>query len=839
MKIVCTELRARTSLPMWRACASIVALLFGSLAVQAATITVDSVADDVFISAAGLTFSDAAYTAPVSPAYCTLRMAISSANRDAVTGGCAAGSGNDNITFAVPANSTITIAQAAMDPAPFPLTGSVTWLLFSTGNVVITGPGSASLTINGGGLGSGAIGRRTLLFSDNNGPNDAPATITGVSFKEGRSVGGGGGCIFSRESLTLSDVRFEGCEAVGDPGSVGNPAGSVGGGALLMGVAGVADARPNATLSNVKFIGNRAVHGAALAASTSCCGAASFGGSGGTGGGLMGSVSITDTQFIGNVAENNGALRITNGGAATLTNTQFVSNAATTGNNGAFQITGLSGAITLNGGGTVGNSAAGRRGGGSIITVGSAVSSGDAVSVSNWSFIGNVAGADIGGLDILTDTFDVSSNCQYAQLKNVRLTNVYFERNIAKTSRGGFRIGCSGNVALSGVEMTFNEAGDLTSPIGGANGAGHIFDVATLTMDNIRIVANQTFGGVVTLPATQNGGYGVFSVNGPPFASPSLTYPLAHSFAGSRFLVKDNFVTENEAGVSLRPNGAGRNYSLSDSSFTGNRAKGIPGLLLNATGNYTVTNSTFSGNVATAGAGPLLLNTHSDSGTNAFVLRGITSARNGATSDALSIASFSPNANPVAANATVTVSNSIFGQFAFGNGFNPVTAQLLPTVAYAFANSIVEGGSGMPSGACGSNGVACNLDAKLEGLADNGGIVQTFTHALRPGSPAINAGSNVGAPPFDQRGSGFARVINATVDIGAFESPATLASVLPCKLDMDGDNQVTATREGLVLLRSMLGFSAAVAVGGTGISQAQWDATRNNLNANCGTNFSP
>ncbi len=800
----------------------------------AAAISVNSLADNVFVNVSGQTFSDAAYTVAVTPAYCTLRMAISSANRDAATGTCAGGSGADNITFAASLNlattpGTITIAQVAMDPAPFPLTGSATWLLFSTGNVVITGPGSASLTINGGGLGSGAIGSRTLLVSDNNGPNDAPTTITGVSFKEGRNVGGGGGCIFSRESLTLTDVRFEGCEAVGDPGSVGNPAGSVGGGALFMGVAGGADARPNATLSNVKFIGNRAVHGAAVAANASCCGAAAFGG----GGNLIGSVTIADSQFFGNTAEFTGALRIASGTNATITNTQFTSNVATTGHNGAFQITAMSGTVTMNGGGTVGNSALGRRGGGSIITVGSAVSSGDAVSITNWSFIGNAAGADIGGLDILTDTFDAGGNCQYAQLKDVRLTNVYFERNIAKTSRGGFRIGCSANLAMSGVEMTFNEVGNLSSPVGGGNGAGQIFDVATLTMDNIRIVGNKTFGGIITPPATQNGGYGVFTVSGP-----SLNYPLAHSFVGSRFLVKDNVVTENEAGVSLRPNGEGRSYSLSDSSFVGNRAKGIPGLLLNATGNYTITNSTFSGNIATAGAGPILLNTHSDSGKNLVLIRGITSARNGPNGNALNIGAFSPNGNAVASNATVTVSNSILGQFTFGNGVQSVFPQVLPNVTYAFANSVVENGTGLPAGACGANAVICNVDAKLEGLADNGGSVQTYTHALRPGSPALDAGSNTNPLQFDQRGTGFPRIVNGAIDIGAFESTA-LAAVAACTLDMDGDNQVQATREGLVLLRAMLGFSGSAVTNGTGISQGQWDAARNNLNANCGTNFTP
>ena len=80
--------------------------------------------------------------------------------------------------------------------------------------------------------------------------------------------------------------------------------------------------------------------------------------------------------------------------------------------------------------------------------------------------------------------------------------------------------------------------------------------------------------------------------------------------------------------------------------------------------------------------------------------------------------------------------------------------------------------------------------------------------------------------------------MNGTIDIGAFES-TPLTAVLPCKLDMDGDNQVSSTKEGLVLIRAMLGFTSANAVIGTTITQSQWDATRANLNANCGTNFSP
>ncbi|MCB1094131.1 MAG: right-handed parallel beta-helix repeat-containing protein, partial [Verrucomicrobiae bacterium] len=58
----------------------------------------------------------------------------------------------------------------------------------------------------------------------------------------------------------------------------------------------------------------------------------------------------------------------------------------------------------------------------------------------------------------------------------------------------------------------------------------------------------------------------------------------------------------------------------------------------------------------------------------------------------------------------------------------------------------------------------------LEPLADNGG--PTPTHALVPGSPAIDAGFDTGSlPTYDQRGTGFPRVLGASVDIGAVESP--------------------------------------------------------------------
>jgi len=62
-----------------------------------------------------------------------------------------------------------------------------------------------------------------------------------------------------------------------------------------------------------------------------------------------------------------------------------------------------------------------------------------------------------------------------------------------------------------------------------------------------------------------------------------------------------------------------------------------------------------------------------------------------------------------------------------------------------------------------------NTDPMLGPLQDNGG--PTLTHALLPGSPAIDAGDpNLTPPPFyDQRGPDFYRLRNDRIDIGSFE----------------------------------------------------------------------
>ena len=78
----------------------------------------------------------------------------------------------------------------------------------------------------------------------------------------------------------------------------------------------------------------------------------------------------------------------------------------------------------------------------------------------------------------------------------------------------------------------------------------------------------------------------------------------------------------------------------------------------------------------------------------------------------------------------------------------------------------------------------------------------TETHALFPGSPAIDAGDpNISDPPeFDQRGAGFPRIAGGRIDIGAFELP----DVEPPSLVVDRFDDVSDPTDGMTTLREAI-----------------------------------
>ncbi|MCT7958469.1 Calx-beta domain-containing protein [Laspinema palackyanum] len=118
-----------------------------------------------------------------------------------------------------------------------------------------------------------------------------------------------------------------------------------------------------------------------------------------------------------------------------------------------------------------------------------------------------------------------------------------------------------------------------------------------------------------------------------------------------------------------------------------------------------------------------------------------------------------------AAGGTVRAKNTIIAN----NGDNPSYPD--------FAGVLTSGGYnliGNSSGVMGLQGTDIrDVNAMLDLLANYGGT--TATHRLQGSSPAINAGNAtfpspyISSLPFDQRGEGYARILGAAIDIGAFE----------------------------------------------------------------------
>jgi hypothetical protein len=114
-----------------------------------------------------------------------------------------------------------------------------------------------------------------------------------------------------------------------------------------------------------------------------------------------------------------------------------------------------------------------------------------------------------------------------------------------------------------------------------------------------------------------------------------------------------------------------------------------------------------------------------------------------------------------------------------GGIFSPANAVVHNTVVAGnvaltgpdvFAN-LASSGYNLFGNSSGGTGYAptdlLDVNPLLGSLQDNGGPTQTM--ALSPGSPAIDSGDNTNAPDWDQRGPGYPRVVNGTIDRGAFE----------------------------------------------------------------------
>jgi CSLREA domain-containing protein/uncharacterized repeat protein (TIGR01451 family) len=233
--------------------------------------------------------------------------------------------------------------------------------------------------------------------------------------------------------------------------------------------------------------------------------------------------------------------------------------------------------------------------------------------------------------------------------------------------------------------------------------------------------------------------------------------------------VSGNSAAKNGGGVSAPPESASaasvtiNNSTIANNKVTGGVVEGLGGGVY-VLGDLSLTNSTVTGNSAESTAGMV---------------------QGGGVLAALDPTATTPSIVNI---LNSTIAGNSVGAAGVGGGlsiYNP-TPGVVTTLSVK--NTIVAGNTAPAGPNCGSvalltsdhnlssdescmftdPGSKQNVDAKLGPLANNGG--ETDTLALLEGSPAIDAGTNDGCPPADQRG--VSRPQGPTCDIGAYERAA-------------------------------------------------------------------
>ena len=215
---------------------------------------------------------------------------------------------------------------------------------------------------------------------------------------------------------------------------------------------------------------------------------------------------------------------------------------------------------------------------------------------------------------------------------------------------------------------------------------------------------------------------------------------------------------------------------------------GSGGAIYNAYGTLIVTNSTISGNTANFNGGGIY-NDSLESGNATLTISNSTLSGNTANSNGGGIFSDGSSGGSAALtlhNSTLSDNSAPSGGGIYNYGdLGGATLDLTDTIlktGVSGANIVNlsgivtshgynlsdDNGGGFLTGP----GDQINRDPMLGPLQPNGG--PTDTHALLPGSPAIDTGDPNFTPPpvYDQRGPSFWRVRNGRIDIGSFEVQA-------------------------------------------------------------------
>jgi hypothetical protein len=332
------------------------------------------------------------------------------------------------------------------------------------------------------------------------------------------------------------------------------------------------------------------------------------------------------------------------------------------------------------------------------------------------------------------------------------LSNSTFLGNSATDGSGGGLYNDAGSTAtVSGCTFSGNTAGNIFAGFGGI-GAG-AYNAGTLS------VTDSIFSSNSVDPSLGGAGSGIFN-----------------DFHGALTVSTSTF-SGNLGNVLLNFYGT---VTISDSAFSANLAiESNAAAILNYSGRMTISGSTFSGNSATDfSLGGAIANGDIMTISNSTFFGNSASVGGAIYNEGTLTVCDSTLAGNSATFEGGGLYNDFFGTLTLANsivalntaGFDSPDISGIVTANF----SLIQNTGGIAFTAA-SGGNLTGVDPLLGPLQDNGGPTQTM--ALLPGSPAINAGSNALAvdpatnQPLttDQRGAGYSRIVNGTVDVGAFE----------------------------------------------------------------------
>jgi len=193
----------------------------------------------------------------------------------------------------------------------------------------------------------------------------------------------------------------------------------------------------------------------------------------------------------------------------------------------------------------------------------------------------------------------------------------------------------------------------------------------------------------------------------------------------------------------------GATLTVSNCTISGNSAY-FGGGIYNYVGTVTVTNTTLSGNYAESGGGGIRN-------------EGTLTITNSTLSGNFCANSADDHGGGIYNSGTLKIGDTILK--VGPSGENVYNVQPIGSVTSLGYNLSSDNGGGYLTG----TGDRITTDPMLGPLQNNGG--PTFTHLPESNSPAIDAGDPTLG--MDQRGSGFVRVMNSRIDVGAVEAQAT------------------------------------------------------------------